>query len=131
MERIDLVCSDHTPVDDDGKQLPFGEAEPGATALELLLPLLLSWADRDGVPMAEALQRVTVAPARVLGVDAGHLRQGQPADVCIFAPTEHWVVEPRALRSQSKNTPFLGHEMLGRVRYTLVAGEVVYEATVS
>jgi dihydroorotase len=125
---IDLVCSDHTPVDDDGKQLPFGEAEPGATALELLLPLLLSWADRDGVPMAEALQRVTVAPARVLGVDAGDLRQGQPADLCIFAPAEHWVVEPRALRSQSKNTPFLGHEMLGRVRYTLVAGEVVYEA---
>ena len=125
---IDLVCSDHTPVDDDGKQVPFGEAEPGATALELLLPLLLSWAERDEVSLSDALQRVTVAPARVLGIDAGHLTVGHPADVCIFAPGEHWMVESRALRSQSKNTPFLGHEVLGKVRYTLVAGEVVYEA---
>ena len=64
----------------------------------------------------------------MLGIDAGHLTVGHPADVCIFAPGEHWTVEARALRSQSKNTPFLGHEVLGKVRYTLVAGEVVYEA---
>lgn len=125
---IDLVCSDHTPVDDDGKQVPFGEAEPGATALELLLPLVLSWASREGVALNTAIERVTLDAADVLGVDAGHLSAGAPADLCIFAAEEPWRVEAAALKSQSKNTPFLGHELVGRVRYTLVSGEVVYEA---
>jgi len=127
---IDLVCSDHTPVDDDGKQVPFGEAEPGATALELFLPLVLSWAAREGVSLATAIERMTVNAADVLGVDAGHLSVGQPADICIFAPEEAWRVEPAALKSQSKNTPFLGHELVGRVRYTLVSGNLVFEAAV-
>jgi len=125
---IDLVCSDHTPVDDDAKQLPFGEAEPGATALELLLPLTLKWAAREGVKLGDALARITLHPARVLGLDAGHLAVGHAADVCIFDPSEHWTVEPRALRSQGKNTPFLGLEVPGRVRATLVAGQVVFDS---
>lgn len=124
---IDLVCSDHTPVDDDGKQVPFGEAEPGATGLELLLPLLLSWAKRDRVPLTTALSRVTADPARVLGIDVGHLGIGQPADLCLFAPDAPWRVESKTLRSQGKNTPFLGHEVVGKVRYTLVSGQVVFE----
>jgi dihydroorotase len=125
---VDLICSDHTPVDDDAKQLPFAEAEPGATALELLLPLTLQWADEDRVPLSAALDRITAAPARVLGLDAGHLAPGANADVCIFDPDLHWVVEPSALRSQGKNTPFLGLELSGQVRYTLVGGQVVHEA---
>jgi dihydroorotase len=125
---IDLVCSDHTPVDDDAKQVPFGEAEPGATGLELLLPLTLKWAAREGVSLGDALARITLHPARVLGLDAGHLGVGHAADVCIFDPSAHWTVEPRALRSQGKNTPFLGLEVTGRVRMTLVGGQVVYEA---
>jgi dihydroorotase len=124
---IDLACSDHTPVDDDGKQLPFGEAEPGATGLELLLPLTLKWAMEDGVSVPDALARITAAPAAVLGVDAGHLRTGAVADVCVFDAGEHWRVEPAVLRSQGKNTPFLGLEVPGRVRATLVAGQLVYE----
>jgi dihydroorotase len=125
---VDLICSDHTPVDDDAKQLPFAEAEPGATALELLLPLTLKWADEDRVPLSAALERITAAPARVLGLDAGHLAPGANADVCIFDPDLHWVVEPSVLRSQGKNTPFLGLELSGQVRYTLVGGQVVHEA---
>ncbi|MDQ2961594.1 MAG: dihydroorotase [Pseudomonadota bacterium] len=125
---IDVICSDHAPVDDDAKQLPFGEAEPGATALELLLPLTLKWAGEDKVPLSAALERVTAAPARVLGIDAGHLARGADADVCIFDPDLHWVVAPSALRSQGKNTPFLGLELSGKVRYTLVGGQVVHEA---
>ncbi len=125
---IDVICSDHTPVDDDGKQLPFGEAEPGATGLELLLPLTLKWAMAERIPLAAALARITVAPAAVLGIDAGHLSPGQPADVCIFDPDAHWVVEPKALHSQGKNTPFLGLELPGKVRVTLVGGQVVFEA---
>jgi len=124
---IDVVCSDHTPVDDDAKQLPFAEAEPGATGLELLLPLTLKWAATDKVRLSDALAKITHNPARVLGIDAGHLGVGQAADVCVFDPSAHWTVEPRALRSQGKNTPFLGLEVPGRVRATLVGGQVVYE----
>jgi dihydroorotase len=125
---IDAICSDHTPVDDDGKQLPFAEAEPGATGLELLLPLTLQWAQQATQPLANALSRITVDPARILGVDAGHLAPGAPADVCIFDPEAYWVVEAQALKSQGKNTPFLGLEVPGKVRYTLVAGQIVHEA---
>jgi dihydroorotase len=125
---IDLVCSDHTPVDDDAKQLPFGEAEPGATGLELLLPLTLNWAGADGVALPIALARLTSQPAAMLGIDAGCFVVGQAADVCIFDPDAHWTVEPSALRSQGKNTPFLGLEVPGRVRATLVAGQVVFES---
>jgi dihydroorotase len=125
---IDLVCSDHTPVDDDGKQLPFAEADPGATGLELLLPLTLGWAARERVPLQEALARITSRPADVLGVDAGSLAVGAPADVCVFDPDERWVVTRESLRSQGKNTPFLGVEVQGRVRHTLVGGDTVYDA---
>ena len=125
---VDLICSDHTPVDDDAKQLPFAEAEPGATALELLLPLTLKWAREEKLPLSAALDRITAAPARVLGLDAGHLAPGADADVCVFDPELHWVVAPSALRSQGKNTPFLGLELSGKVRYTLVGGQVVHEA---
>jgi dihydroorotase len=125
---IDVVCSDHAPVDDDHKQVPFGEAEPGATGLELLLPLTLKWAQEDGIALPAALARITSEPARVVGLSAGDLAPGATADVCIFDPAAHWQVRREALRSQGKNTPFLGLEVPGRVRYTLVAGQVVHEA---
>ena len=124
---IDVVCSDHAPVDDDDKQVPFGEAAPGATGLELLLPLTLKWASEAGVPMASALARVTSAPAHLMGVQAGGLEPGMPADLCIFDPGAWWKVERPALRSQGKNTPFLGLEVPGRVRCTIVAGQIVHD----
>ena len=121
---IDAICSDHTPVDEDAKQLPFAEAEAGATGLELLLPLALKWAGDD---LSAALAKVTQHPARVLGFEnIGHLSVGATADVCIFDPTAWWKIEPAALKSQGKNTPFLGMELQGKVRYTLVGGLVVY-----
>jgi dihydroorotase len=125
---IDLICSDHAPVDDDGKQVPFGEAEPGATGLELLLPLTLKWAMEEKVPLSAALARITCEPAKLLGVAAGDLSAGAPADVCMFDPDQFWTVERRVLKSQGKNTPFLGMEVPGKVRCTLVGGQVVYEA---
>jgi dihydroorotase len=124
---IDVVCSDHAPVDDDAKQVPFGEAEPGATGLELLLPLTLKWASEEGVDLPVALSRITSAPAREVDVHAGTLAVGSAADVCVFDPQAWWKVERSALRSQGKNTPFLGLEVPGRVRYTLVGGQVVHE----
>ncbi|MCB1941085.1 MAG: dihydroorotase [Candidatus Accumulibacter sp.] len=127
-EGLAALCSDHTPVDADGKQLPFAEALPGATGLELLLPLTLLWAEQASLPLAEALARVTCDPAAILGIDAGSLAIGSPADVCVFDPTEPWRVTAESLRSQGKNTPYLGYEMSGRVRMTLVGGGIVFEA---
>jgi len=124
---VDAVCSDHTPVDEDAKQLPFSEAEPGATGLELLLPLSLKWATEDGVPLSTALSRITSDAARVLQIDAGHLSPGAAADVCIFDPATYWKVTQAALKSQSKNTPYLGYKVPGRVTHTIIDGQVVYE----
>jgi dihydroorotase len=124
---IDALCSDHTPVDEDVKQLPFGEAEPGVTALELLLPLTVKWAQESGISLGAALSKITFDAARILGIDAGHLAPGAAADVCIFDPDRYWKVESAALRSQGKNTPFMGYEVPGRVCYTIVEGQVVYE----
>ena len=124
---VSALCSDHTPVDDDAKQLPFAEAEPGATGVELLLPLTLKWAQEESIELVRALAKITCEPARVLNIDVGHLTVGHTADICLFEPNAHWKVEHGALKSQGKNTPFLGIELPGRVRYTLVNGQIVYE----
>jgi len=136
---IDALVSDHTPVDEDAKNLPFGEAEPGATGLELLLSLALKWGTDAGQPLARTLARVTSDPVRVLGESlgslassAGRLVEGGVADVCVFDPDATWSVAPADLKSQGKHTPFAfastGMALPGRVRATLVAGTVAYEA---
>ncbi|SCZ44468.1 MULTISPECIES: dihydroorotase [Burkholderia] len=124
---IDAICSDHTPVDDDEKLLPFAEATPGATGLELLLSLTVKWADETGTPLAQALRRITAAPADVLQLPAGRLTEGGAADLCVFDPRAHWRVEPRALKSQGHNSPFLGYELPACVRATLVGGHIAFE----
>ncbi len=124
---IDLICSDHAPVDDDGKQVPFGEAEAGATGLELLLPLTLKWAAEDRIPLPAALARITSEPAKLLGAASGEIAVGCAADICVFDPESLWTVDHGTLRSLGRNTPFLGMEVQGRVRYTLVGGHVAYE----
>ena len=128
-EGVASVCSDHSPVDEDGKQLPFAESVPGAVGLELLLPLTLKLAAEDHLPLITALARVTCDPAAIMGVEAGSVAVGSIADVCVFDPTSSWMVTPESLRSQGKNTPFLGAEMTGRVCTTLVGGRVVYQAS--
>lgn len=124
---IDAICSNHSPVDEDAKQMPFAEAEDGATGLELLLPLVLKWAEQDKIPLLDALARITINPAQLLGVKMGHLSVGAHADLCVFDPKAAWKVEPAALKSQGKNTPFNGYEMQGRVRYTLLDGQLVFQ----
>lgn len=125
---VDAICSDHAPVDDDGKLMPFAESEPGATALELLLPLALKWGNEAGLALSRTLAAVTDRPARVLGVEAGELGIGRAADVCIFDPAATVRISADGLRSQGKNTPFLGYELPGKVRWTLVNGTVVYRS---
>jgi len=125
---IDALCSDHTPVDEDAKQVPFGESAPGASGVELLLPLTLKWAREMGVPLLQAIDLISWKPAQILGVPGGNLAVGSYADICIFDEAAEWVVTPQALASQGDNTPFLKHPMQGRVRYTLIDGHIDFEA---
>ena len=132
---IDALVSDHTPVAEDAKTLPFAEAEPGATGLELLLGLACKWGGDSPAGLLRALAVLTSEPARVLGdalgtlqASAGRLVKGGMADVCVFDPDAAWMVKPAALRSQGKNTPFAGHQLAARVRWTVVGGQVAFEA---
>ncbi|MDP3700920.1 MAG: dihydroorotase [Hylemonella sp.] len=132
---IDALVSDHTPVDEDAKMLPFAEAEPGATGVELLLSLALKWGQESGVGLTRALAVITSEPARVLGsalgtlqASAGQLVVGGVADVCVFDPQAEWTVSPQALRSQGKHTPFAGYELPARVRCTIVGGQIAYQS---
>ncbi len=128
---IDAICSDHTPVDEDEKMLPFGEATPGATGLELLLSLALKWADEcvksasQRIPRAIAL--VTSEAAKIAGLPCGQLSPGRAADICLFDPNASWKPDAALLASQGKHTPFLGKELKGQVRMTIVSGRVVFE----
>jgi len=126
---IDAVCSDHTPVDDDEKLLPFAEASPGATGLELLLSLTLKWAEeqrgQDALPRALAM--ITSNAARTAGLPAGQLGVGAQADIVVFDPATRWKVEGAALASQGKHTPFLGFEVSGQVQATVVGGRIAFQ----
>lgn len=132
---IDVICSDHTPVDDDEKLLPFGEASPGATGLELLLPLALKWADecvnKSQQPLAKAIGKITADAAKVIGLASGQLAIGSVADVCLFDPAVRWIVDAKSLASQGKHTPFLGYELAGQVKTTIVDGHIAFERNAS
>ena len=132
---LDALVSDHTPVDADAKALPFAEAEPGATGMELLWSLALKWGQDAGLPLAQVISRITADPARVLGTalgslqgSAGQLAVGGLADVCVLSDQGHWLVTDASLRSQGKSTPFSGYELPGRVLATVVGGNMAFEA---
>ncbi len=127
---IDALVSDHTPVEEDAKVQPFAEAEPGASAVELLLASAVRWSEQDQVPLLRALQTVTSAPVAVLGqavpATLGRLQVGGVADLCIVDPQAPWTVAPAALRSQAKSTPFTGTTLPVQVRHTIVDGALVF-----
>ncbi|MCY7369294.1 MAG: dihydroorotase [Polaromonas sp.] len=132
---IDALVSDHCPVNEDAKTLPFAEAEPGATGLELLLGLACKWGGSGEGDLMRALSVVTLGPARVLGSalgtlegSAGQLARGGVADICIFDPAANRDLDPSRLRSQGRHTPFAGHTLPTQVRWTLVGGQVAYES---
>ena len=125
---IDAICSDHAPVDDDAKLLPFAEAEAGASAVELLLPLTLAWRANNRAALSDAIAKITEIPATILGITSGHLSVNANADITIFDPEQTWKVEAHMLKSQGKNTPFLDLEMTGKVHYTLLNGQITYQA---
>lgn len=130
---IDALVSDHTPVEEDAKVKPFAEAEAGASAVELLLSAAIHWSQSENVSLTRALQTVTSAPVGVLGSALGGLQEqlgrlsvGGVADLCVVDPRQSWLVEPAALYSQAKSTPFAGGQLPARVRHTLVDGQIVF-----
>ncbi len=132
---IDALVSDHSPVSADEKTLPFAEAVPGATGLELLLGLAAKWGQDSGVGLQRVLATVSSEPARVLGnalgtlqASVGRLIVGGVADICVFEQGADWAVQSSALRSQGKHTPFEGAAIPTRVRATVVGGHVAFEA---
>ena len=133
---IDALVSDHTPVDEDAKALPFAESEAGATGLELLLSLSLKWGAQRGLSLAQSLAPICSGPAKVLepslgaqSEGVGRVQVGALADLCVFDPAAAWTVGADSLRSQGKHTPFSGYELPGQVRYTLVGGRLAFRAT--
>lgn len=123
---IDAICSDHSPVDDDAKQVPFAQAELGATGLELLLPLTLKWGNTHNIPLHQSLAFISSNAADVLHINAASLAVGEEADICLFDPEEYWQINANSLVSQGKNSPFNQLELAGKVKGTIVQGCMVY-----
>ncbi len=125
---LGAICSDHQPHEPDAKQAPFGDTEPGISGLDTLLALSLRLVQDGAFPLTAVIERLTWGPARILGLDSGHLGVGARADVCVFDPGAHWLATADTLRSRGQNSPFIGWELHGRVTHTLLEGRMVYEA---
>ena len=123
---IDVICSDHLPQDQDAKRLPFAQAKPGAVGLETLLPLTLEMVHNGTLSLPEALAKITVSPAHILGLTAGRLKRGGNADLILFDPDRPWSVDGGSLLSKSKNTPFDGRPLQGHILRTILAGVPTY-----
>lgn len=124
---IAAVCSDHQPHDADAKARPFSLTEPGASTIELLLPLLMHAVQRNKLDLVTAIAALTHRPAAVAGIDAGTLAPGRVADICLLDPDRAWEVTPQTLLSRGKNTPFSGWTLSAQVVRTLHRGRTVYE----
>ncbi|MEX2523378.1 MAG: dihydroorotase [Gammaproteobacteria bacterium] len=124
---IDAVCSDHQPHDFDAKAAPFSLSEPGASTLEVLLPLMLERVQRKAMTPLQMLRCLTAAPAAVIGLESGTLRKDANADIIIVDPDRSWTVDREAMLSSGRNTPFHGWEMSGRVTHTILGGRLVFE----
>ncbi len=121
---IDIVVSAHAPAPAEDKRLPYDEAAPGAVGLQTLLPALLAF--RDRIPLIDLMRTVTSRPAELLGLDAGRLSKGAPADLVLCDLNAPIVVDLDKLKSKSRNSPFDGRRLFGEVQMTLVDGRVVY-----
>jgi dihydroorotase len=123
---IDVICSMHTPQDEESKRLPFEEAASGAVALETLLPAAMRLLHAGAVDLPTLWRALSLNPAKRLGLNGGRLSVGAPADLVLFDPDAPFVLNRETLRSKSKNTPFDGQRMQGRVLRTFVGGAEVY-----
>lgn len=125
---VDCICSDHQPHDLDAKLGAFPETEPGMATLETILPLMLRMVTQGDLDMAQGIARLSSAPAKILGIQAGCLAVGQSADICVFDPKQAWQINAQTWQSQGRNTPFWQENMLGKVTHTIMAGQVIFSA---
>jgi dihydroorotase len=125
---IDAIASDHTPQDEESKRLPFSEAAAGGVGLETLLPITLELYHNHHMSLIEALALITHRPAQLLGLNAGTLGVGRRADFVILDPERGWKVEDKTLKSKSKNSPFDGRPVQGRVMQTIIDGRLIFQA---
>lgn len=125
---VDAIVTDHAPHSAEEKARPLTEAPSGMVGLETSLALSLTALYHTGkMKLADVLRKMTVEPARILGLDMGRLAVGKDADIVIFDPDEEWVVDPEQFASKGRNTPFGGHKLKGKVKYTIVGGTVIYQ----
>ena len=123
---IDCICSDHQPHDIDAKLGAFPETEPGISALETVLPLMLRLLAQEKLELIQGIAKLTAEPAGILGVNAGSIAVGDMADVCIFDPEKQWQINAETWQSQGRNTPYWQETMQGKVTYTIQAGKIIY-----
>ncbi len=123
---IDAICSDHQPHDIDAKQAPFASTEAGISALETFLPLCLRLSQQTSLTTTEIIKKITSSPADILGINAGSLSVGENADICIYDESEDWQLTTNTIYSNGKNTPFLGWNFQGKVKRTILNGELLF-----
>ncbi|MCW8861461.1 MAG: dihydroorotase [Rhodospirillales bacterium] len=124
---IEVIASDHAPQDEDSKRLPFAQAAFGGVGLETLLPIALELYHNGHMSLIDVLAKMTCNPARLLGLNAGTLDKGAPADLTLFDPDQGWKADADRFLSKSKNSPFDGRPVQGRVLRTVVDGRTVYQ----
>ncbi|WP_437979027.1 dihydroorotase [Sorangium sp. So ce295] len=123
---IDAVATDHAPHSTLEKDCEFAEASPGLIGLELVVPVLLDLVRQGALPLGRLVDALTRAPARIAALEAPTIKAGARAELCLVDPNLSFVLDPARLRSKSKNTPFLGRQLTGRVKMTLASGRVVF-----
>lgn len=123
---IDAICSDHQPHDIDAKQAPFASTEAGISSLETLLPLCLRLCQQSDLKLNDMISKITHTPANILGINAGTLSVGANADICIFDEDEDWQLSDETTYSRGKNTPFLGWNLQGKVKHTIIDGNLLF-----
>ena len=125
---IDVIVSDHTPEDEEGKRLPFAQAATGAIGIETLLPLALEMHHNESLPITKIIETLTINPANILKINKGTLKTGSDADICVFDLEKPWVVNGDELKSKSKNTSIEGRKLQGKVQMTFLNGEIVFKS---
>ena len=125
-DLIDVIVSDHIPEDEESKRLPFAQAATGSIGIETLLPLSLELYHNNSLPLEKIIKCLTINPAKILKINKGTLKKGSDADLCIFDLEKPWVVKAENLKSKSKNTAIEDRKLQGKVKMTLLNGEIVY-----
>ena len=125
-DLIDVIVSDHIPEDEESKRLPFAQAATGSIGIETLLSLSLELFHNNSLPLGKIIKCLTINPAKILKIDKGTLKKGSDADICIFDLEKPWVVKAEELKSKSKNTAIENRKLQGKVKLTLLKGEVVF-----